>query len=141
MRLLRSALVVLFFWTGSGIGADGGSAIRAEMAAQEQAWNNGDIPGFMRAYADDCTFVSKQVVHGKDALQRRYEKKYPSRQRMGTLSFSGIEVQALDAQVAIVTGQFHLARAASAGGAAHGTFSLVWQLQNGHWKIMLDHTA
>lgn len=118
-----------------------GAAIRAEMAAQAQAWNAGDIPGFMRSYAADCTFVGKQVLHGRDALQQRYEKIYGTKDAMGSLKFSDLDIQQLDPEIAIVTGSWHLDRSAQAGGATGGIFSLVWQKREGRWLIVLDHTA
>ncbi len=117
------------------------AAIKSEMSAQQDAWNAGDIPKFMTSYAADCTFVGQQVLHGKDALERRYRERYGSRAAMGTLTFSNIEVKPLDTQIAVVTGNWHLERPAGAGGAAGGIFSLVWQLREGRWRIVLDHTA
>jgi ketosteroid isomerase-like protein len=41
----------------------------------------------------------------------------------------------------VVTGRFHLARSASAGGDAQGIFSLVFEKTSTGWKIILDHTS
>jgi ketosteroid isomerase-like protein len=95
----------------------------------------------MTSYSAGCTFVGKQVLHGKSSLEQRYRERYSSRAAMGTLTFSNIQVQALDRQVAIVTGNWHLERSVEAGGAVGGIFSLVWQLSGRRWKIVLDHTA
>lgn len=115
--------------------------ISAELSAQVQAWNRGDIPAFVQTYAEDCTFVGKQILHGRAQLLARYRKAYPSPAAMGTLSFRNLSIRPLDAQVAIAIGEWHLDRPASAGGPVGGVFSLVWRLQNGHWRIALDHTT
>jgi uncharacterized protein (TIGR02246 family) len=120
---------------------DAETKISAELSEQVQAWNRGDIPGFVQTYAEDCTFVGKQILQGRAQLLARYRKSYPSPAAMGRLSFQHLSIRALDGQVAIVTGEWHLDRPGSAGGPAGGVFSLVWQLRNGHWRIALDHTT
>jgi ketosteroid isomerase-like protein len=66
---------------------------------------------------------------------------------MGTLSYSDLDVRLLPDgcgknEIALVTGKFHLERAAH--GAAKkddGIFSLVWRKGPQGWKIILDHTS
>jgi uncharacterized protein (TIGR02246 family) len=142
MNLLRPGLLLMLSLSALATSKDDAvAAIRAEMAAQAQTWNAGDISGFLRSYAVDCTFVGKQVLHGRDALRVRYENTYRSKESMGTLSFSELDVRQLDPQVAIVTGKWRLDRTAEAGGPVGGIFSLVWQKRDGRWVIVLDHTA
>ena len=118
-------------------------AIRQVLAAQVAAWNRGDIPGFMRGYANSprTTFVSKSIEHGYASILARYLGKYPNRAAMGHLDFTGIEVRRLGAAHAVVTGYFRLTRPESAGGNASGVFSLVFAKEAGGWKIILDHTS
>ncbi len=120
---------------------DAENQISAELSAQVEAWNRGDIPAFVQTYADNCTFVGKQILHGRSRLLARYQKSYASPAAMGKLSFSNLSVQPLDEHIAIATGEWHIDRPASAGGPVGGVFSLVWQFQNRHWRIMLDHTS
>jgi uncharacterized protein (TIGR02246 family) len=117
--------------------------IRQVLAAQVAAWNRGDIPGFMKGYANSVrtTFVGTGIEHGYASILARYLRKYPGRDAMGHLDFTGLEVRMLGANHAVVTGYFHLARSQAAGGNANGVFSLVFEKEAAAWKIILDHTS
>ncbi len=132
---------VLLLSLASGRDDDSETGVRAQLMAQTQAWNAGDIPAFLQTYADDCIFVGKKITVGKTALRQRYETAYPSRAAMGTLTFSNLKIRLLDNTVAVVTGEWHLERSATAGGPVGGLFSLVWRLRSGRWEIVLDHTS
>lgn len=118
-------------------------AIRHVLDTQVEAWNRGDIAAFMQGYnnSPSTTFVGKTVRHGYAEILERYRASYTGREKMGQLTFSEIEIHPVDAQVATVTGRFHLTRSANAGGDASGVFSLVFQKTGGGWKIILDHTC
>jgi uncharacterized protein (TIGR02246 family) len=119
------------------------SAIKQVLADQVSAWNHGDIDGFMHAYKDspETTFVGKTVQHGWQKVLERYKRDYPTKEAMGTLDFSDVEVQMLDAEHAVATGKYHLARSAAGGGDVSGVFSLVLEKSVDGWKIILDHTS
>jgi len=118
-------------------------AIRAVMQAQADAWNRGDIVHFMQGYDDSpqTTFVGKTVQHGYATILERYRRTYTGKSQMGQLTFSDLDIRPLDAHIAVVTGRFHLARTAAAGGNAEGVFSLVFENTAAGWKIVLDHTS
>jgi uncharacterized protein (TIGR02246 family) len=116
------------------------SEITTLLNNQVDAWNRGDIPSFVTTYADDCIFVGQQIARGREQLLARYRKSYPTREAMGHLSFSALDVHVLSADVAIVTGEWHLSRTAGLGNAG-GLFSLVFQHKANGWKIELDHTS
>src|SRR6266487_1609779 len=62
--------------------------IRAVLRAQEEAWNRGDIDGFMNGYArsESTTFVSEDAVRqGWENVRERYLKIYSDRAKMGVL--------------------------------------------------------
>lgn len=141
MRSLRLVAVGLFIAYARLGAADAVTQIKKELSVQLQTWNRGDIPSFVDTYAVNCTFVGKQILHGRSQLLARYRNSYRSLATMGKLSFSNLNVQRLDDQVAIATGNWHIGRPASAGGPVGGIFSLVWQLQNGDWRIVLDHST
>ena len=60
---------------------------------------------------------------------------------MGTLRFSDLEIQMLDANYASVIGRFHLDRGKEAGGEAAGIFTLLFKHTAQGWKVILDHTS
>ena len=117
--------------------------IRTVLEDQTAAWNRGDIPAFMSGYleSESTTFISDSVTRGHAKVLARYLQRYPTREKMGTLHFSGIEVKLLGPGYASVIGRFHLPRAAEAGGDATGLFTLLFQKTPTGWKIILDHTS
>ncbi len=118
-------------------------AIRQVLDDQVAAWNRGDIRGYMDGYdkSDATTFVSATVTKGHARVLAGYLKRYPTRQKMGTLKFSGLDVRPLGADYAAVIGRFHLDREAEAGGESAGTFTLLFHKTGQGWKIILDHTS
>ena len=114
--------------------------IRAVMNAQAVAWNNGDIPGFMRGYwnSDKLVFVGSTVTRGWQPTLDRYKKSYDSREKMGTLTFSDLEIDVVSKDAAIVLGSWSLARA---GDNPHGKFTLIFRKFKDGWKIVHDHTS
>ncbi|MCB9183484.1 MAG: nuclear transport factor 2 family protein [Flavobacteriales bacterium] len=114
------------------------AAIRAAMSEQEQAWDAGDIRGFMAAYADSVCFVSPRgITCGKAAVTANYERSYPDKQAMGDLAFGIQEVLAAGHDHAWVTGTWALHRTAD---TLSGGFSLLWERGPNGWRILRDHT-
>jgi len=121
-----------------------GDAIRTMMKDSAAAWNRGDLPAFAAYYEDspETTFMGKEVVRGGvKAILERYRKSYSTREAMGTLTFSEIDVRPLAAGLALVTGRFDLQRTAAGGGPAWGRYTLVVRQTKGGWKIIHDHTS
>jgi len=117
------------------------SAIRKVMDAQAAAWNNGDIAGYMEGYwvSEKLTFVSGDTVtRGWQATFDRYKKGYDTREKMGVLTFSDLEITVLSKDAAIVLGSWHLKRAKD---EPHGKFTLVFRKFKEGWRITLDHTS
>jgi uncharacterized protein (TIGR02246 family) len=117
------------------------AAVRAILDEQVRAWNRGDLPTFVRTYSAETLFVGKEVTRGNAGVLERYQRNYPTRDRMGTLKFTDIEVRMLGRDYASVLGRFHLERTAEGGGAAHGIFTLLLKRSGKTWTIILDHTS
>ncbi len=119
------------------------SAIRQVLTDQQAAWNRGDIVAFMHGYDDSpqTTFIGKTIQHGYQMILERYKRNYGSREAMGELAFSDIDVRMLGPEHAVMTGHFHLTRTQAGGGEATGIFSLVFEKKAAGWKIVLDHTS
>jgi len=118
--------------------------VRAVLTQSEEAWNRGDLAAFASFYEDspETTFVGREVVRGGvQAILARYRKAYPTREAMGTLSFSNIDVRMLAPDVALVIGEFHLARTSAGGGDAAGRYTLILRRTAAGWKIIHDHTS
>ncbi len=121
--------------------ADAEDDIRDLLADQTDAWNRGNLEAFVKSYAEDCTFVGKEVVKGRDKVLARYKKRYPTTAAMGKLTFRNIEVREAGERIALVTGEWRVERPASAGGTTGGVFSLVLKDVDDEWRILLDHTS
>ena len=119
------------------------AAIRHVLAHQQAAWNRGDITTFMRGYDNSphTTFIGKSIAYGYQPILARYKKAYATRAAMGTLTFSDVTVRMLGHDYGVVTGRYHLARSASAGGDASGIYSLIFARRPAGWRIILDHTS
>jgi ketosteroid isomerase-like protein len=117
--------------------------IRQVLDDQVAAWNRGDIPAFMDGYdkSESTTFVSATVTKGHAQVLANYLKKYPTREKMGTLRFTDLEIRMLGSEYATVLGRFHLARTAEGGGEASGIFTLIFHRTPQGWKVILDHTS
>ena len=100
-------------------------------------WNRGDLDAFAASYRNspDILFIGKTISHGYAQMLAHYKASYPTKAKMGTLSFRQLEVQPLDEHFATVTGQYHLDRDPTAGGTADGYFLLVVEKTPTGWKI------
>lgn len=119
------------------------AAIRTELNRQVQAWNNGDIPSFMEGYENSptTTFVGKSITKGHAQVLADYKKRYPTKEQMGILTFSALEVTILGPDHANVLGRFALKRTKEAGGDTSGIFTLLFRKTPKGWKIIQDHTS
>ena len=125
----------------SGRGAEIIAAVRAVLDAQKDAWNRGDIEGFMDGYerSPDIVFLSgDNVSRGWQTVHDRYQKNYNSRDKMGTLEFSDLEVNVVSKDTAVMIGRWHLSRA---NDQPHGRFTLIFRKTRQGWKIVHDHTS
>jgi uncharacterized protein (TIGR02246 family) len=118
-------------------------SIRKVLSDQVAAWNQGDVKTFMDGYENspNTTFVGATITKGHAAVLERYISKYPSKEKMGTLTFSDLEIRMLGTDYASVIGHFHLDRTKDAGGDASGVFTLLFQKTTDGWKIIQDHTS
>src|SRR6184192_3210189 len=88
--------------------------IRSVLHAQQEAWNRGDIDGFMNGYARSAStvFISgDEARRGWETVRERYRQKYSDRTKMGALTFSEIETTVLSPDAAVVIGHWKLKRA------------------------------
>jgi ketosteroid isomerase-like protein len=117
------------------------TAVRAVLDAQRDAWNRGDIEDYMDGYArsEDTVFVfGDNVNRGWQTVLDRYKKNYNSREKMGILTFSDLEITPIGQDAAIVLGRWHLQRAKD---EPHGRFTLIFRKTKQGWKIVHDHTS
>ena len=145
------------------------TAIRGVMAAQVEAWNRGDIDGFMAGYEKSAELVftsGGQIRHGYDETIAKYKAKYGTdKSTMGHLTFELLSIQHLGADGAIVLGKWALtdgpsrnegparprpegaplpageAHPTDGPNAAGGVFSVAFERTSAGWRIVHDHTS
>lgn len=114
----------------------------AVLRAQQDAWNAGDIAGFLDGYVRDegLVFTSgAKVRRGFEETRKKFESRYgTSKDTMGHLEFEIESVQHMGADGAVVLGRWELTKTAEAG---DGIFSVIFARTNEGWKIVHDHTS
>ncbi|MCL6480138.1 MAG: DUF4198 domain-containing protein [Firmicutes bacterium] len=126
---------------GTDASEDPTEAVRALLEMQVEAWNRGDLDGFMLGYWNSpaLTFVGAQgITRGWVAVRDRFVLGYPDRRRMGRLTFSGLEMTVLHPSAVLVLGRWQLARETDNPG---GVFTLVVRKLAEGWRIVHDHTS
>ena len=116
-------------------------AIRAVLEAQRDAWNKGDVDGYMAGYdvSESIVFISgDNVTHGWQTVRDRYKKNYDTREKMGQLTFSDLEFTVLGKDYVSVVGRWLLKRTSD---EPHGRFTLIFKKTNKGWRIIHDHTS
>jgi ketosteroid isomerase-like protein len=116
-------------------------AVRDVLARQNEAWNRGDIEGFMNGYwkNDSLMFVGKSgVTYGWTSTLNNYKKGYPDTAAMGKLYFTIIRVKKLSKNYQFVVGKWYLKRSI---GDVSGHFNLLFEKINGEWVIITDHSS
>lgn len=116
------------------------TAIRKVMDDQAAAWNRGDIEGFMQGYwkSEKLTFVSSRVTRGWQQTLENYKRSYDTREKIGTLTFSDLEITLLSKDAALVLGSWSLKRTNDAPG---GKFTLIFRKFKEGWRVVHDHTS
>ena len=140
---LLAAILFVAIWDANAAtqreDADAG-AVRAVLEAQAAAWNRGDIDGYMDGYAreETTTFISgDSVTRGWKTVLDRYKRSYDTREKMGTLAFTELDIRPLG-EFYIVTGRWQLTRQ---GDTPRGRFTLLLRRTPAGWRIFHDHTS
>jgi beta-aspartyl-peptidase (threonine type) len=127
--------------TSTGQGDSVRAAVESVLRVQEDAWNRGDVDAFMEHYwnSEELTFSSEgKITRGWAATLNRYRERYPTRDKMGEVKFSNLEITPLGDSAALVLGQWNLDRESE---PLSGNFTLVVRKFDDRWLIVHDHTS
>ncbi|HTE54119.1 MAG TPA: nuclear transport factor 2 family protein [Kofleriaceae bacterium] len=109
---------------------------------QRQAWNRGDLDGYMSGYAitPDLVFTAEtKIRRGFQQTRASYRKRYgANRAAMGTLQLQILDIQPAGPDAAVVLGRWRLRNTPS---AARGVFTVVLERRPEGWRIIHDHTS
>jgi len=115
--------------------------VRAVLEQQVQAWNQGNVEGFMAGYwqSDSLVFASGgRVTRGWKTVLDRYKISYGTPELMGRLDFDLYRIDLLGDRYAKVLGKWQVQRADT---TLWGLFTLVLQRFPQGWQIIHDHTS
>jgi ketosteroid isomerase-like protein len=150
------SLIVIPFLLGLSISASAQpsnetrskAVIRAVLDAQASAWNRGDVDGYMNGYdrSPNTEFVSGDTItRGWQQVLDRYKQRYDTRDKMGVLTFSDLEITVLSNDAALALGRWRLQRLVGpslrTNAEPHGTFTLLFRKTKAGWRIVHDHTS
>lgn len=116
----------------------------AVLEGQRQAWNRGELDGFLAAYepSEDLLFTSgAQIRRGFEETRRKYRARYgQAPETMGELGFEILDVRALGRcrDGAIVLGRWVVTGGDAPGS---GVFSVILERREDRWLIVHDHTS
>jgi|TARA_B110000093_G_C12747177_1_gene316936 hypothetical protein len=107
------------------------------MQNQQNAWNSGDIEGFMIGYWDseELLFIGNSVNNGYETTLSNYKKSYPTREDMGSLEFTNLIWVPVSSDAGLLIGEWNLI------GINNGMYSLLWKKMEGEWLIIADHSS
>ena|SRR5436190_7139202 len=140
-KLLFLILLLALAWPVIAQSGKEEAAIRKVLDAQVEAWNRGDIEGFMTGYwrSEKLTFISgDKVTHGWQQTLDGYKRSYDTPAKMGTLMFSDLEFTMISKDAAVVLGSWALKRIKD---TPKGKFTLTFRKFKEGWRIVMDHTS
>ncbi|HXU11689.1 MAG TPA: nuclear transport factor 2 family protein [Candidatus Binatia bacterium] len=146
MKRVAGGLVLAGF-CACGIAAAAGEAveepIRVVLSRQEQAWNRGDLEGYMQGYwkSPDLVFYSGgTVTRGWEATLERYRRRYKAEgKEMGRLDFTEDTIEMLGDDSAVGRGRWNLTL--SDGKKLTGLYTVILKRLPEGWRIVHDHSS
>ncbi len=140
----KIGFIIVFLILGCDQSRDGfliiQNKIQSILDQQKQAWNEGNIEGFMAYYwrSEEFTFQSgNRRLQGWDELLTMYKKSY-SGENMGKLDFTDIEINVLSNELALVLGRWKVTIEES---IKEGMFTLIFKKFDEGWRIIVDHSS
>jgi ketosteroid isomerase-like protein len=115
--------------------------IQNDLHTFASSWNQGDLNAVIKHYktANSTTLIWTDMVQGYNNVATYLEKNYSSKNEMGKLSTSHIEIKLLSPHYAMVTGNWFVR--GNNGKKEGGPFSMLYENTEHGWKIILDHAS
>ena len=118
------------------------SAVVTMLSQSAEAWNRGELAGFMDDYleSENTTYIGGGgLLTGYESILARYAPLFEPGAERDSLRFEDIRVRRLAAVEAIATARWILFRAETTAGS--GPFTLVLRHTSGGWKVIHDHSS
>ena len=124
-------------------GPDGVRDVRAVWAAQVEAWNRGDLDGYMAGYwqsPDLVFFANGTETRGWQETLDRYRASYQAGgKQMGALDFPQLDFVMLGPEAVLARGRWRLKM--PVGTERTGMTSVVFRKLPEGWRIVHDHSS
>ncbi len=103
-----------------------------------EAWNRGDMNGFVRLFAEDASYITGTGVHwkGREAIRRGMASTIPGASGAQRVAISEVGVKSLGADAAAALVRWRM----DAGDRA-GLFTLVTTATPEGWRIVVLHNT
>ena len=110
------------------------------MTKQAQAWNKGDLDGYMNAYwkSDSLVFIGKSIQRGWDSVNSSYQKLYSDKSKRGTLNFTYLKTTTFTENDVMIVGRWEVTIYEAKRG---GNFTVIMKKINNEWKVVYNHTS
>lgn len=146
-RTLSPALIFCAFLSLScakpNAPADPSPEVRAVLQAQMDAWNQGDLEGYMKGYwnSPELVFFSNGTqTKGYQPTLDRYRARYQAEgKEMGKLTFPGLDILPFGPDAALARGRWHLTM--SNGKEMEGMTSVFLRRFPEGFRIVHDHSS
>lgn len=127
--------------TGINPDADSINAIQMDLNNFAASWNQGETKEIVKHYkkANSTILISSSMIRGYKNIAAFFHKNYSSKNEMGTITFSHVEINLLSPRYAMATGEWAIKR--NKGANTGGVFSVLYENTLLGWKIALDHTS
>lgn len=112
------------------------------MTEAAQAWNRGDLDGFLSTYKDDAqtAFMAPQITYGLADIKARYARSYfKDGKPKAQLTYGDLKFRPLGADHVLMTGRWYLTD--PEGQRQEGYYTLIWAKTAAGWKMIHDHSS
>jgi ketosteroid isomerase-like protein len=115
-------------------------AIKKELTATAEGWNNGDLKKYLAAYVPGAKeMTSEGPMGGVEHIEQTMKNGFWKTGRpLQVLRYENIAVTMLGKKNALVTGQYVLSGAGKPD--RKGWFTTVWVKTKDGWRMMHDHS-
>lgn len=117
------------------------TVVRTMLESSAEAWNAGELSGFIDDYANDpaTSFMDgRRPQYGYDWIRSNYAPRFDPGASRDSLGFEGFAARRLGDNHILATARYVLHRGDSV--TSSGPFTLILELRHGEWKIIHDHT-
>ncbi len=117
------------------------ATVSALLRASAEAWNAGDLDGFVSDYADgpSTSFMDgRRPQYGSDWIRSNYAARFMPGGNRDSLRFEEVAARMLGDDHILATARYVLFRGDSM--TSSGPFTLILERRQDTWKIIHDHT-